>query len=128
MALINLPIDLGRTAAALEDIASVLSKISVALERLAPEPPLFTSAPHIAGLSDLRRTDPDTVGKIQSELEVFAQNQNVVINSEAFLNSIIKYEQDVAQAYGDDAVAELPWNKAAGGTLFRKKEEEERRP
>src|SRR3954451_14820256 len=97
--LLSFPIDLSRTAAALEAIVSQLSLIHETLERLAP--PVPDNAPrYVAGLSDLRHTDVASVNKIKDELRLFAENRNVTLDSEAFLQSIIEYERQVASAYG----------------------------
>jgi hypothetical protein len=118
--LINFPVDLSRTAAALEGVFLHLSRIADALERLAPVPQIPTSDPYIAGLSDLRRTDPQTVEKVKAELGQFAWNIDAVVGSERFLASIMEYERQVAEVYGREAISELPWNKAAGGNIFQR--------
>jgi hypothetical protein len=116
-ALFKFPVDLSRTAAALEGIHSCLSRIANALERLSPEVQPHPD-PYKAGLQDLRRTDQSTIHQVQEELAVFAANANVAINSEAFIRAIIEYERNIAEVYGKEAILELPWNKAAGGSLF----------
>jgi hypothetical protein len=123
--LVQFPIDLSRTATALEGIHAQLSRVADTLERLAPAPPI-ADPPRPATLSDLRRTDPTSLSQIRSELQTFAENNGVIIDSEAFLQSIMKYEQDVAETYGPEAISELPWNKAAGGPLFQKQSLSER--
>jgi len=115
--LIQFPIDLSRTAAALERIADTLSGIRDALNRLAPCLP-EQPEPVAATLSDLRSTAPQVVGRIRQELDIFAQERNVQLNSDAFLASVVQYEKEVADFYGPQAIMELPWNKAAGGPLF----------
>lgn len=117
--LVNIPVDLSRTAEALEAMALLLQRIVLCLERLSPEIPLPANAAYQAGLGDLRYTDPDTIGKVRSELETFAANNNVVVDSEAYLEAIKTYEREVAETFGVRAIEELPWNKAAGGSLFR---------
>ena len=124
--LINFPIDLTRTGDALQGIRTELSRIADALERLSPAIPVADRS-RPAGLSDLRRTDPDSVSRIKSELELFAENNNVMLDSEAFVRSIIEYEHEVAEVYGIEAIDELPWNKAAGGSLFQDYADNERR-
>jgi len=116
--LIAFPIDLTRTAAALTGINKNLVRIADALDRLAPPLPDSDRKPYQAGLSDLRYTDQKSIIPIREELARFAEEHAVAIDSEAFLNSIIQYERDVAQVYGQEAILELPWNKAAGGSLF----------
>lgn len=118
--LINFPIDLGRTATALEAIAKELSRIGDCLERVAPAIPTSETAPYQAGLSDLRRTSEDSMMTLRGELETFAQNANVALDSDAFFDSIVTYEKQIAEAYGQEAILELPWNKAAGGPLFER--------
>lgn len=118
MAFLQFSIDLARTATALERIGDELIRIREAVERVSPaigDKP----TPVVAGLSDLRSTDPNTVGRITRELELFAENHNVMLNSESFINAIMSFEREVESAYGGDAIRELPWNKAAGGPLFR---------
>jgi len=116
-ALINFPIDLGRTASALEQMNRYLARIAEALERLAPPLP-ERGKQYQAQLSDLRYTDHQSTEPIREELARYAQEHSVAINSEAFLDSIIQYEHDIASVYGKEAILELPWNKAAGGALF----------
>lgn len=118
--LINFPIDLGRTATALERIAKQLTRIGDCMERLAPPITASDAAPYQAGLSDLRRTTEASLVAVRSELETFAHNADVVIDSDAFFESIVTYEKQIAEAYGQDAILELPWNKAAGGPLFER--------
>lgn len=115
--LVSFPIDLTRTAAALESITAQLSRITAALERLSPPLP-EGGTPYRAGLSDLRRTDPESVSKVKDELRLFAENNNIVLDSESFVRGIIEYERQLASYYGAEALNELPWNKAAGGLLF----------
>jgi hypothetical protein len=118
--LINFPVDLSRTATALEGIHTELVRVADALERLAPAPQIPSSEPYIAGLSDLRRTDPQTLQNVQVEFNSFARNIDAVVGSEKFFASIVEYERQVAQVYGPEAISELPWNKAAGGNIFQR--------
>jgi exonuclease VII small subunit len=118
--LINFPIDLGRTASALEKAVKELSRIADCLERIAPALADSQTAPYQAGLSDLRRTNEDSLQAVRDELSTFAQNANVVLDSDAFFQSIVTYEKQIAEAYGPEAILELPWNKAAGGPLFER--------
>lgn len=115
---ITFPIDLGRTVDCLTAIERVLNRIAGSLEALVPPLPAQRT-PVQATLADLRRTDPQTVAEVKRELDVFAGNNNVTLDSEAFVRSIIEYEREVAEAYGPDSIHELPWNKAAGGSIFR---------
>ena len=117
-ALINFPIDLGRTASALEQANKLLLRIAEALDRIAPPPLAARGKQYQAQLSDLRYTDHQSTAPIREELGRFAEEHSVAINSEAFLNSIIQYERDIGAVYGAEAILELPWNKAAGGALF----------
>lgn len=124
MPLINFPIDLSRTAAALEGIHAQLASVARALERLSPAPPsLDNRKPYVAGLGDLRYTDVPTVQNIREELKVYAEEHALQMDSERFLDSIIKYERDIMDTYGPNAILELPWNKAAGGSLFGQTQE-----
>lgn len=119
-ALINFPIDLTRSASALEGINSTLARIADALDRIQPPPPPISHVKtYIAGLGDLRYTDHQTVSKIREELAEYAEEHSLAMDSEAFLNSIMQYERDIVAAYGPHAIEELPWNKAAGGPLFQ---------
>lgn len=122
MPFISVPVDPTRIAQAIEDQNMILNRIADALDRAYPPVVLPDRHPRRAELSDLRRPSHDTAKQIRDELEVFAQNNNVRMNSEAFLNSIIQYERQVAEAYGQEAVMELPWNKAAGSPLFEGRE------
>jgi hypothetical protein len=117
MALIELHPDLTRTADALESIREALWRIMLALERLSPPIPAAPE-PYQAKLSDLRRTDPATLSRVRSALEQYADNERLVVNSDAFLASVKQYEQQIAEVYGEEALLELPWNKAAGGPIF----------
>ena len=115
--LVSFPIDLSRTAAALESITAQLSRITAALERIAPALP-ESGGGYVAGLSDLRHTDQESIARIKDELRLFAENNNVVVDSDTFVKSIIEYERQVVEAYGPEAIHDLPWNKAAGGPIF----------
>jgi hypothetical protein len=103
---------------ALLNAAHYLERIALALERLSPVLP-EAPVPRVAGLGDLRHTDASSLSSIHESLERYAQEHNVALNSDAFLRSIHEYEQQVGEAYGQDAIFELPWNKAAGGALFK---------
>lgn len=117
MALFSFTLDLTRTADALDRVAAELKLAREALERLAP-PLAEPATPELAKLSDLRSTDPHTIAPITQDLEEFAREHNVVIHSEAFIDSIMRFEREVSDVYGPEAVLELPWNRTAGGRLF----------
>lgn len=108
-----------RLALELSNINVALERIAVILERLAPEMRDSQAGPYLAGLGDLRRTDPATVHEIQTGLESFARERGVVLNSEAFIRSLQEFEQQVIESYGKEAIYDLPWNKAAGGAIFQ---------
>ena len=119
MALLNLTLDLKRTAEAISSLLPILTRIADSLDRLAP--PLLdvsSTEPYRAPLADVHTPGPDYHEPIQTTLQEFAQERNIIVNSEAFLQSIIEYERAVASAYGEEALRELPWNKAAGALLF----------
>lgn len=103
-----------------DEMIAILSRIADALDRLAG-PPLRASrgAPYKADIADLVRPDAQMAEAIHREFELFAQNANVQLDSEAFLKSIIEFEKQVMEVYGPEAILELPWNKAAGGSLFQ---------
>lgn len=102
------------------EVIAILSRIADALERLAgPMPTARGTVQYKADLKDLIQPESETADAINHELELFANNANVQIDSEAFIKSIIEYEKQVMDVYGKDAILELPWNKAAGGSLFQ---------
>src|SRR4051794_11008857 len=104
-ALLKFRVDLSRVAVALE-------RIAIAVERISP--PIETQPiPDRAGLSDLRSTDPQKVTPINEALSHFAEEHRVMPNSEAFIASIMQYEDRITDVYGPEAPLELPWNKAA---------------
>jgi hypothetical protein len=119
---ISFPVNLATAVEALRDIGKFLFRIAEALDRIAP-PPLYAAGfertPYKAGLKDLRYTDGVSASPIREELARYAEEHSVQLDSEAFLNSIIDYERDIASVYGSEAILELPWNKAAGGQLFQ---------
>lgn len=109
MALINLPIDLTRTASALEEIAKQLSRLGDAAERLSPMPPISHTVPYQATLKDLTHTDISTVRQIKEAMQEFATEHDVAVDSEAFFAGIMKFEREIEEIYGPEAVAELGW-------------------
>ena len=118
---VQFPINLTAAVEKLDEIARCLHRIGDALDRQSPPPaPSFDNHPYVAQLSDLRRVDPRTVSHLKEHLEVFAENNSVVPNSEAFYAAVKRYEEEVEQVYGEEAVGELPWNKEAGGRIFER--------
>jgi hypothetical protein len=120
--LVTFPIELGRTASALEGIHQELNRIGSILERMAPAiPESHPSRP--AGLQDLHHTDYSSVSVVRRELDRFAQNNDVLVDSDAFIKAIIEFEEQVEIGYGPGSIEELPWNKAHGSALFQQAHE-----
>lgn len=125
MALLELTTDLSATNKSLKSISesmdyikNQLHRLILAIERLSPEIP--AEAPiRQATLSDLRSTAPSAIQAIKAEFEQFAKSNQVTIGSEAFFRSIVQFEKEVVNVYGPEAINDLPWNKAAGGPIFR---------
>ena len=121
MSLLSIPVDLHRTGNQLERIADSLYRIADALERISPPPlPACDTLPKPAQLSDLRFPTPATVQSVRDELEAFAEQNSLIVNTPKFIESIMGFEKEIVEAYGENALKELPWNKAAGGLLFWK--------
>lgn len=101
-------ISLNVPESSMRDVLSLLSRIAVALERLAG-PALNYSPPSISTLSDLSNLSEDELARVQEAQEGFALNNSLVPGSPAYLRAIEEFERVVADAYGEEAVLKLPW-------------------
>jgi hypothetical protein len=118
MSFLNVNMRPDRIVEELAVISTLLSRITLALERLSPEiPEAYPSRP--ATLSDLRDTSISRVNQVKSALDLYAAEHGVVVNSDLFIRSIKDFERQVIDAYGPEAILDLPWNKAAGGPIFQ---------
>jgi len=116
---LNLNVDAKRLAEAMEGIEQALYRVATAVERLAPPPQQLLNKPYKATLADLRHPDPSQTQAVADELRLFADNANVIFNSDRFIESVVEYEKQVAETYGEESILELPWNKAAGSHVFK---------
>lgn len=109
MTLAQFTIELKRTNELLERQASALERLAVCAERYLG--PLPTSAPYCADLKDLHIASPAAAESIRRAEDEFAASAAASPRSDYFYAMIKQFEDQVKDAYGEDAVKELPWNK-----------------
>lgn len=91
-------------------ITGILERIAIALERIAG-PVIEYRPPEQATLRDYAYVDPAQAERIREAENEFAAAHLVIPGSPAYLSAIEEFERQVANAYGDGAVEELPWRK-----------------
>lgn len=88
----------------------LLERIAVALERIAgPPPSAAENTPYQAQLSDLSMAAPGEIERVLEAQREFAVNHMLEPGSPAFIEAILQYEKAVSDAYGPQAVSQLPW-------------------
>ena len=98
-----------RQAVALERLSESASRLC---SFLIPDPKLSSNS-NPATLSDLSYVSPQSVESRLAAEDEFAHSSQSIPRSEFFYAKIKEFEEQVREAYGDQAVSELPWNKAA---------------
>lgn len=124
MTLVELHVDVGRIADALEKIQFLLEKL------------VFTPAPadvkvQQATLDDLHIITPDDLARQQAEQMAFAELHRVVPGSEAFDQELLEYADRQRSIHGVDWEAPdwaQAFIQAAGGRPVRERAEEREAP
>jgi len=99
---VNIPEKLGT------DLLDLLRRLVTAVERIAG-PELVYTPPTPATLRDYALVPPDEALRVQEAERDFAARHLVVPGSPAYVAAIEEFERQVAAAYGEDAVYDLPW-------------------
>ena len=99
---VNIPEKLGNS------LLELIERGVVALERIAGPVTTYTP-PTQATLKDYAVVTPESADYIRRAEEEFAMQNLVVPGSPAYLAAVAEFEQQVAAAYGEDAVDRLPW-------------------
>jgi len=94
MTLVELHVDLSRTADALERIAFLLEQLAF--------PPKAQAAPVIqATVDDLHTVSPEDYASMRAEQMAFAERYRVVPGSEAFARELAAWEQEQRSLHGE---------------------------
>jgi hypothetical protein len=102
MTLLELHVELGRVADALDKIVFLLEKL------------IFPPAPaevkiHQATLDDLHTVTPEDHARIQQEQRTFAERYGVVAGSPAMMRAIVDWETEQRNIYGETWQAPDDW-------------------
>lgn len=92
---------------------SLLERLTIAVERIAG-PLIVERAPVPATLKDYAMVTPEDADQIRQAQEDFGKAHMLVPGSPAYLSAIKEFEDQVKEVYGEDGVADLPWNARTG--------------
>lgn len=94
-------------------LLALLERGVAAVERLAGPIPEYRP-PTQATLRDYAVVGPDELADIRQAEEEFAIRNMVVPGSPAYIKRVEEFEEQVRQAYGEEAVERLPWKVRTG--------------